>query len=67
MFRLALAGHTILGFDVVMPLFSVCHEAAAMGCGVNWGKIGLMAVYILLKIEPSKFVSFIGHHGVVTC
>ena len=37
MFRLALAGHTILGLDVVMPLFSVCHEAAAMGCNVNWG------------------------------
>jgi [methyl-Co(III) methanol-specific corrinoid protein]:coenzyme M methyltransferase len=32
-----LAGHTVLGFDVVMPLFSVCHEAAAMGCNVNWG------------------------------
>jgi len=29
MFQLALAGHTLLGFDVVMPLFSVCR--------VNWG------------------------------
>jgi len=37
MFRLALAGHMLLGFDVVMPLFSVCHEASAMGCRVNWG------------------------------
>jgi len=37
MAALALAGHTVLGFDVVMPLFSVCHEAAAMGCNVNWG------------------------------
>ena len=37
MAALALAGHTILGLDVVMPLFSVCHEAAAMGCAVNWG------------------------------
>ena len=34
---LALAGHTVLGFDVVMPLYSVCHEAAAMGCNVKWG------------------------------
>lgn len=34
---LAIAGHTILGFDVVMPLFSVCHEAAALGCNVKWG------------------------------
>jgi len=37
MAALALAGHTVLGFDVVMPLFSVCHEAAAMGCNVDWG------------------------------
>lgn len=42
MFRLALAGHTLLGFDVVMPLFSVCHEAAAMGCRVNWGGTDMM-------------------------
>lgn len=34
---LAIAGHTVLGFDAVMPLFSVCHEAAAMGCRVDWG------------------------------
>ena len=37
MAALAMAGRTELGFDVVMPLFSVCHEAAAMGCNVNWG------------------------------
>ena len=37
MAALAMAGHTELGFDVVMPLFSVCHEAAAMGCNVDWG------------------------------
>jgi MtaA/CmuA family methyltransferase len=37
MFKLAIAGHTLAGMDVVMPLFSVCHEAAAMGCRVNWG------------------------------
>jgi len=42
MFALALAGHTILGLDVVMPLFSVCHEAAAMGCSVNWGTETMM-------------------------
>jgi [methyl-Co(III) methanol-specific corrinoid protein]:coenzyme M methyltransferase len=42
MARLAIAGHTVLGFDVVMPLFSVCHEAAAMGCAVNWGGVDAM-------------------------
>ncbi len=42
MAALAIDGHTVLGFDVVMPLFSVCHEAAAMGCEVNWGSTNAM-------------------------
>ncbi len=42
MARLAVTGHTVLDFDVVMPLFSVCHEAAAMGCRVNWGSCDAM-------------------------
>jgi [methyl-Co(III) methanol-specific corrinoid protein]:coenzyme M methyltransferase len=37
MAALAMAGHSLLGFDVVMPLFSVCHEAAAMGVEMRWG------------------------------
>lgn len=39
---LAITGHSVLGFDVVMPLFSVCHEAAAMGCNVKWGSTTIM-------------------------
>ena len=35
---LAVAGHTLIGFDNVMPLFSVWHESAAMGCPVQWGE-----------------------------
>ena len=38
MARLAEAGHTELGFDCVMPLFSVWHESAALGCEVEWGE-----------------------------
>jgi MtaA/CmuA family methyltransferase len=34
---LALAGHELIGFDAVMPEFSVDQEAAALGCEVNWG------------------------------
>lgn len=34
---LALAGHDILGFDTVMPEYSVHQESAALGCDVNWG------------------------------
>jgi methylthiol:coenzyme M methyltransferase len=34
---LAAVGHTELGFDNIMPLFSVWHESAALGCEVDWG------------------------------
>ena len=34
---LAAAGYTVLGFDNIMPLFSVLHESAALGCKVDWG------------------------------
>ena len=42
MSRLAGAGHTEYGFDVVMPLFSVWHESAALGCDVDWGRRNVM-------------------------
>ncbi len=34
---LAQAGHEIVGFDTVMPEYSVHQEAAALGCTVDWG------------------------------
>jgi [methyl-Co(III) methanol-specific corrinoid protein]:coenzyme M methyltransferase len=42
MAKLASAGHTVLGYDNVMPLFSVWHESAALGCQVDWGNEGRM-------------------------
>jgi len=42
MAMLAAAGHTELGFDNVMPLFSVWHESAALGCRIDWGNKGRM-------------------------
>ena len=39
---LALAGHEILGFDTVMPEFSVQQEAAALGSKVDWGHRDMM-------------------------
>ena len=39
---LAAAGYTVIGFDNVMPLFSVWHETAALGCTVDWGEKGRM-------------------------
>ncbi len=37
MAELALAGHEMIGFDTVMPEFSVDQEAAALGSVVDWG------------------------------
>jgi len=42
MARLAAAGHEIIGFDTVMPVFSVVQEAAALGCSIAWGSQGMM-------------------------
>ncbi len=41
---LAAAAYTQLGFDTVMPYFSVCLEASALGCQVYWGNKGIMPV-----------------------
>jgi len=37
MAELALAGHEIVGFDSVMPEYSVVQEVAALGADVDWG------------------------------
>ena len=37
MAELALAGHEVIGFDTVMPEYSVDQEAAALGCEMDWG------------------------------
>ncbi len=42
MARLAAAGHEILEYDTVMPVFSVVQEAAALGCEVDWGDPTMM-------------------------
>jgi methylthiol:coenzyme M methyltransferase len=42
MARLAAAGHEILGYDTIMPVFSVVQECAALGCEINWGDPEMM-------------------------
>lgn len=42
MAELALAGHEVVGFDTVMPEYSVHQESAALGCEVDWGDIDRM-------------------------
>ncbi len=34
--RLAATGHTELGFDAVMPYFSIIQESSALGCEMQW-------------------------------
>jgi methylthiol:coenzyme M methyltransferase len=36
MARLAATGHTELGFDTVMPVFSIIQESSALGCKMQW-------------------------------
>ncbi len=37
MAALAAGAHDILGYDAIMPVFSVVQEAAALGCEMSWG------------------------------
>ncbi|MHB0859517.1 MAG: MtaA/CmuA family methyltransferase [Anaerolineae bacterium] len=39
---LAAGGHTVLGYDCIMPVFSVVQEAAALGCTIDWGTLDRM-------------------------
>jgi [methyl-Co(III) methanol-specific corrinoid protein]:coenzyme M methyltransferase len=49
MAELASTGYDILGFDTVMPYFSVVQEAAALGCEINWGSLDSMP---MVKTHP---------------
>jgi [methyl-Co(III) methanol-specific corrinoid protein]:coenzyme M methyltransferase len=42
MARLSATGHEVLGYDTVMPVFSVTQEAEALGCRVDWGGPSMM-------------------------
>ncbi|MCH2597768.1 MAG: hypothetical protein MKZ95_18540, partial [Pirellulales bacterium] len=36
MARLAATGYTELGFDSIMPVFSIIQESSALGCKMQW-------------------------------
>jgi len=44
MARLASGAHEIVGYDAIMPVFSVVQEAAALGCEMDWGSMDSMPV-----------------------
>lgn len=54
--KLAEAGHALLGFDSVMPYYSVHLEAAALGCELNWGTSYSMPVITKSPVKnPDDF------------
>ena len=56
MAALAAAGHELLGFDTVMPKFSIVHSAAALGAEVNWNSGANMPVITKHPVsEPDAF------------
>jgi [methyl-Co(III) methanol-specific corrinoid protein]:coenzyme M methyltransferase len=40
MARLAATSFTELGFDSIMPVFSIVQESSALGCRIDWGEKG---------------------------
>jgi len=53
---LAAAGHDLLGFDNVMPYFSIMAEAEALGAKINRGAIDIMpAAMARPYTEPGQF------------
>jgi MtaA/CmuA family methyltransferase len=55
MAALAIGGYTIMGFDNVMPLFSVVHESAALGVTIDWGQKDIMpSAQGILYTEPEE-------------
>ncbi|MDD5658391.1 MAG: MtaA/CmuA family methyltransferase [Actinomycetota bacterium] len=42
MYELSRANYEILGFDAIMPVFSVVIESHALGCTIDWGRPDMM-------------------------
>jgi [methyl-Co(III) methanol-specific corrinoid protein]:coenzyme M methyltransferase len=54
---LAAAGRDVLGYDTIAPVFSVQHEAAALGCEVDWGRVDLMPEVTVHPCETADDIS----------
>lgn len=56
MAALAAIGHEKLGFDSIMPYFSVVQEAAAFGCEIDWGRGAEMpSMKTTVFTDPEQF------------
>jgi len=63
MAALAAYGHTVLGFDTIMPYLSLHLEAAALSCQIDWGyadKLPSVTIYPIKDLReftvPSNFL-----------
>jgi [methyl-Co(III) methanol-specific corrinoid protein]:coenzyme M methyltransferase len=54
---LAAAGHEMLGYDTIAPVFSVQHEADALGCEVDWGQVDMMPDVTVHPCETADDIS----------
>ncbi|MBL6931733.1 MAG: MtaA/CmuA family methyltransferase [Rhodospirillales bacterium] len=71
MAQLAMAGHTLLSYDVVFPVFAGgTHEAEALGVPVRWGDQGHMPACekSIWKTADDIFIpdDFLDHHAIAT-
>ncbi len=71
MAALAMAGHTMLGYDVVFPVFAAgTHEAEALGVAVRWGDQGHMPACEKPIWEAADDIvipdGFLGHPAIAT-
>jgi [methyl-Co(III) methanol-specific corrinoid protein]:coenzyme M methyltransferase len=57
MARLAAGAYEILGYDAIMPVFSVTQESAALGCTMHWGDVDMMPVALDHPfVEPEQVI-----------
>ena len=70
MARLAAAGYEILGYDCVMPVFSVVQEAAALGCTIDWGAPDMMPAAkgsLWAKADDYRLPADFLQHPAISC
>lgn len=69
--QLAAGAYDILGYDAIMPVFSVTQEAAGLGCEMNWGSIADMPTVRKHIFENPEDVripdGFLEHPAIASC
>ncbi|HAJ95291.1 MAG TPA: MtaA/CmuA family methyltransferase [Actinobacteria bacterium] len=68
MYELSRANYELLGYDGIMPVFSVVVDAYGLGCKVDWGKIDMMPRVVGKKWKSYEDIrinkNFLDNHAV---